>query len=168
MALSTVALLATACGGAAEDTGSGVTTAPTTGPVSEAPSAAASEQPPAKVSYRNVCEPANDGRVITTTGYLGLGVVARRDGDLTTGEPYWHVELARKPGGNGDVSVFLYEGDEPNQMAPVPEQYRPDDLKVKATNGRTVGPDDRVRVTGEASVADGVCYIDDVRRIRNL
>jgi hypothetical protein len=169
LALAVVVVVGAGCGSGASPGASTFeqTTTGAAGP-SEASTAASEPAAPTKVAYADVCDPANDNKLIRTQGFLGLGVVAQRDGDPVTGDPYWHIELARKSGGSGEVSVFLYEGDGNNQMQPVPDQYSPDDLKVKATNGDPVGPDDKVRIVGEANVGDGVCYIDPVERIRKL
>jgi hypothetical protein len=168
LALAVVVVVVAGCGSGTSP-GAGTFEQTTTGAAPSEGSTAASEPAaPTKVAYKDICTAENDNKLIRIEGYLGLGVVAQRDGDPTTGEPYWHVQLAKKPGGEGDVSVFLYEGDGKNQMKPVPDQYSPDDLKVKATNGKPVGPDDRVRIVGEANTGDGVCYIDPVEKIRKL
>jgi hypothetical protein len=168
LALAVVVAVGAGCGSEASPGAS--TFEQTTNGAAPSDGATAASEPaaPTKVAYGEVCDPSNDNKLIRTQGYLALGVVAQRDGDPVTGEPYWHIELVKKPGGEGDVSVFLYEGDGKNQMKPVPDQYSPDDLKVKATNGQPVGPDDRVRIVGEVNTGDGVCYIDPVEKIRKL
>jgi hypothetical protein len=169
LALAAVAVVGAGCGPAVSEGAETFEQTTTAGAVPSETSTQASEPPaPVKVAYKEICDVANDNKVVRIQGYLALGLVARRDGDPVTGEPYWHIQLVRKPGGDGDVSVFLYEGDGNNQMQPVPDQYSPDDLKVKATNGDPVGPDDKVRIVGEANTGDGVCYIDPVERIRKL
>ena len=120
---------------------------------------------PVPVAFNQVCQKENDNRYISVEGYLRTGVTvlcSSRNGTRACG-----LELADKPDGNSSVSVYVEEGAGNSQMQPLPKSYSPDDLKLRAKDGQTIGAQDRVRIVGTAKTTTDavnssytICYID--------
>ncbi|HEY0544210.1 MAG TPA: hypothetical protein VGC91_02345 [Pyrinomonadaceae bacterium] len=119
---------------------------------------------PVPVAFNQVCQKENDNKYISVEGYLRTGVTvlcSSRGGTRTCG-----IELAEKPDGESKINVYVEEGTGKSQMEPLPKSYSDENLKLRTTDGQTVGAQDRVRIIGTAKTATDasssytVCYID--------
>ena len=119
---------------------------------------------PVAIEFGKVCQKENDNKYISVEGYLRTGVsvlCSSRGGTRTCG-----LELSDKPDGQAKISVDVEEGTGKSQMEPLPKSYSKENLKVHTHDGSTVGPQDRVRITGTAKTATDavnssitVCYL---------
>jgi hypothetical protein len=74
------------------------------------------------------------------------------------------LSLFDPQGGDRKISTYVEQGTGANEIEQLPRGYKKEDLKVHADDGSLIGPDDRLRVTGRVSYAEGsgttVCFIN--------
>ncbi|HZX00625.1 MAG TPA: hypothetical protein VFF45_00110 [Bacilli bacterium] len=109
-------------------------------------------KPGEPVTFETFCDPKFDPTMhkgdnilkrVTIEGYL------RPQKMFTLCSNICSLDLFPEPGGKGEsISVSFFVGDDENQMAELPKQYSEKDIKIKAHDGRVVGIDQKVRVTG--------------------
>lgn len=120
---------------------------------------------PVPLAFNGVCQIENNNKYISVEGYLRTGasvLCSSREGTSTCG-----LELLEKLEGENKISVYLEEGTGNSQMEPLPKSYSRDDLKIHTRDGQTLGPQDRVRIVGNARIGGDtnnpsytICYID--------
>lgn len=117
------------------------------------------------VSFADACKPENKDKMISVDGYLGTSSVmfCNKRGIIS----YCGIDLYAKPGSGDSFTANVDVGTDANQMEQLPDQYKPEDLRIHTSDGKTVGFRDRVKVTGKISPGESSCYID-VSEIRKL
>ncbi len=98
------------------------------------------------MEYAKVCTPENNGKRVTTQGYLELGSSSFCSG--TKGEISCHLKFKEKPDSATNFAAYVMEGTGANQMEKLPPSFKPKDLKLRANDGSMVSPQDRVEITG--------------------
>lgn len=117
------------------------------------------------VSFGDACKPENKDKVIAVDGYLGVSSImfCKNRGIVR----YCGLNLYTKPGSGDHISANVDVGTEANQMEQLPEQYRPEDLKIHTADGKTLNFRDRVKVSGKVNMGGTSCWID-VSEIKKL
>jgi hypothetical protein len=117
------------------------------------------------VSFANACKEENKDKVISVDGYLGVSyvMICNSRGIMR----YCGINLYAQPGTGNSFTANVDVGSEANQMEPLPDQYKPQDLRIHTVDGKTAGFRDRVKVTGKISPGESSCYLD-VSEIRKL
>lgn len=117
------------------------------------------------VAFADACKPENKDKVVSVDGYLGVSSImfCKNRGVVR----YCGLNLYPKPGTGDGISANVDVGTEANQMEQLPEQYRPEDLKIHTADGKTLGFRDRVKITGKVNQGGTSCWID-VSEIRKL
>lgn len=93
--------------------------------------------------FASVCEKANDGKRVAVAGYLRLP-------DSFTGEDSVVLRLYATDDFDGPpIGVQIRFGTEANQVEPVPNEYRDDDLKVHLSDGSLAEFGTQVNVSGK-------------------
>ena len=122
-------------------------------------------QPPEEIGFEDVCQVAQDDKVVIVDGYFSLGAsvyCSDVSGELRCG-----LVLNSFPDGELDFSAEVMQGRRRNQMQPLESGYVEEDLQIKTANGSMIGVGDHVRVTGELLVTEDVClmYVDKIETI---
>ena len=117
------------------------------------------------VSFANACKAENKDKIISVDGYLGVSsiMICNSRGIVR----YCGINLYAQPGTGDSLTANVDVGNEANQMEQLPDQYKPQDLRIHTADGKTVGFRDRVKVTGKISPGETSCYLD-VSEIRKL
>jgi hypothetical protein len=110
------------------------------------------------VAFGDACKPENKDKVVEVEGYLGVSSImfCKNRGIVR----YCGLNLYAKPGTGDSISANVDVGTEPNQMEPLPEQYKPEDLKLHTSDGKTIGFRDRVKISGKVNMGGTSCWID--------
>ncbi len=117
------------------------------------------------VAFADACKPENKDKVVSVDGYLGVSSImfCNNRGVVR----YCGLNLYPQPGKGDGISANVDVGTEANQMEQLPEQYRPEDLKMRTADGKTIGFRDRVKISGKVSQGGTSCWID-VSEIKKL
>ena len=109
------------------------------------------------MAFEDVCQVANNHKVVAVEGYFSLGAsvyCSDVSGQLRCG-----LKFNRYPDGQMDFSADVLEGRRRNQMLPLESGYAEPDLKIKTADGSEIGVGDHVRVTGKLLVTEEVCVM---------
>jgi hypothetical protein len=118
-----------------------------------------------EVAFADACKEENKGKTVAVEGYLGVSSImfCKNRGIVR----YCGLNLYPKPGTGDGISANVDVGTEANQMEQLPEQYKPEDLKIHTSDGKTIGFRDRVKISGKVTVSGTSCWID-VSEIKKL
>lgn len=124
--------------------------------------AACAPGPGTPVELGALCLVANDGERVAVEGYIDAGSSIFCSniggGPVTCG-----LDLKEQPGDERTATVYIPEGGGGGEIESVPEDFTRATLRIHADDGTLVGLNDRVRVTGPASVVEGsespVCFV---------
>ena len=97
--------------------------------------------------FAQVCNTANDKKMIETQGFLTTGVsvlCSSRGGTETCG-----LSLKQNPSDEKGISADVETGSGANTMDKLGSGYKKEDLKIRDKAGNAVTPNDKVKVTGE-------------------
>ena len=112
-----------------------------------------------------LCKPENNDKRVSVAGHFsaaGLLTMCSTMGDKQTCSfKITKTADAEEPA----VTVSFVMGDGENQMAPLPEEFKREDIKIKALGGKIVGDRAHIKVTGRALIDEGSCQILDAERI---
>jgi hypothetical protein len=114
-------------------------------------------QPPEKIGFEDVCQVAQDDKVVIVDGYFSLGTsvyCSDVSGELRCG-----LILNSFPDGELDFSAEVMQGRRRNQMQPLESGYLEEDLQIKTADGSIIGVGEHVRVTGELFVNEDDCLM---------
>jgi hypothetical protein len=105
------------------------------------------------------CAADSDGKDVAVEGYISTGGAVscnNYDGDYRC-----MIDITEHQDATGaDAGIDVLVGDGSNQMDELPESFGDADLHVRADNGAAVASGDRVRTSGEVSVAPGdICWV---------
>jgi hypothetical protein len=114
---------------------------------------------PQMVALGAACAQDKDGSAVVVDGFVSAGSVVNCDnysGDYRCG-----LDLYENPDASGArASIDLVVGGGANQIDELPSSYSDADVKVHTDTSATVVVGDKVRATGDISVAPGgVCYV---------
>jgi hypothetical protein len=114
---------------------------------------------PQMVALGAACAQDKDGSAVVVDGFVSAGSVVSCDnysGDYRCGLDLWE-----NPDASGArASIDLVVGGGANQIDEPPKDYTDADVKVHTDSSATVVVGDKVRATGDISVAPGgVCYV---------
>lgn len=100
--------------------------------------------PPATpITYDATNSEANNGKQVSLVGYARLPVMMSVSDTML-------IELHEQADGKGKhVNFDVPIGTGANQLEKPPSRYKKEDLKLHASDGTVVGPDDKIRVSGE-------------------
>lgn len=112
--------------------------------------------PATAVDWKMAADKAYDRKRVTIEGYVALPSTSYSSGGSAQIE--LHEREAQYSGGRHFI-VRVKMGDGNNTMKELKEGYLPADLQVKDKNGKTIGFNERVRITGELSVSDSYTSI---------
>ena len=106
----------------------------------------------ASSAVADVCE-MKHGSFVAVEGFLQLPNFLTAETNSHTGITMYELSLAAQSDGNSPVITTQITGtseNEANRIADLPvDGYTQRDLKVFTANGEAVGPNDRVRISGE-------------------
>ena len=97
--------------------------------------------------FAQVCNTANNKKMIETQGYLTTGVsvlCSTKGGTSVCG-----LTLKEKPADEKGISADVEAGSGANTMDKLGSGYKKEDLKIRDKAGNPVTPNDKVKVTGE-------------------
>lgn len=117
---------------------------------------------PEPVDFAGACSAANDKKTVVTEGFIRIGSSVFCSniggGPVTCG-----LDLFDPQGGDRKFSAHVARGTGSNEVEELPRGYKKEDLKLRDNSGNLVGPNDKVRVTGKLSYAEGsgtqTCFI---------
>jgi hypothetical protein len=114
------------------------------------------EKEPAPVTLANICQ--QETRV-AVEGYLRLPLM-----NMTCKSGRCLITFYAGPGGKGawigaDVRSTAQPGSGVNAIEMPPQKYRAENLRVHLKDGRVIGQDSRVRLTGEVRKSGDSCRI---------
>jgi hypothetical protein len=109
------------------------------------------------IAFGDVCDPGHDHQRISTVGYFDVGVTVFCSD--TGGDYHCGLDFVGTPGSANVFTADILEGDRPNQMAQVPEEYSAADIRLKTADGTVIGVEQKVRITGEMLIGEGVCLM---------
>jgi hypothetical protein len=118
---------------------------------------AACSQEATEVSFEEVCDPGNDHQKISTVGYFAARAsifCSDIGGDYRCG-----MDFLDAPGSENRFTADVLEGSGRNQLAPIPESYSDADLQLRTADGSLIGLEQKVRVSGEMLIGEGVCLM---------
>jgi hypothetical protein len=69
------------------------------------------------------------------------------------------IDFVETPGSADIFTADVLEGDRPNQMMQVSEDYSAADIRLKTADGTVIGVEQEVRITGEMLIGEGVCLM---------
>jgi hypothetical protein len=110
-----------------------------------------------EVSFADVCDPSHDHAEISTVGYFETGVTvycSDSGGDYRCG-----LDFVETPGSDNKFSADILQGNRPNQIAPVPDNYTDKDIQLKTADGTVIGLGQKARITGKMLIGQGVCLM---------
>lgn len=118
----------------------------------------------ATVNHANVCDAANKDKEVTVEGYIASGKQV---------PCLWLLEASRrcgfkflsKPDDSGDKWFIVYfsEGKGNNQVETreagtqikKTTEFKPDEVKIKSSDGSIITPQDKIKVTGKVRITEG-------------
>ncbi len=122
-----------------------------------------------QVSLLDACLPANGGKDVTTSGYLGdkegSGVLCTNPGAdrMTCG-----YAVLTDPDGEKVFSAFVDQGNSKNQAEKPPSGYKKEDIKIRDDKGSVISLSDKVKLTGKMTTFDSgrgcVMAVDKIER----
>ncbi len=122
-----------------------------------------------QASLLDACLPANGGKDVTTSGYLGdkggSGVLCTNPGAdrMTCG-----YAVLTDPDGEKVFSAFIDQGKSKNQAEKPPSGYKKEDIKIRDDKGSVISLSDKVRLTGKMTTFDSgrgcVMAVDKIER----
>ncbi len=110
-----------------------------------------------EVPFADVCDPGHDHQRISTVGYFDVGVTvfcSDTGGDYRCG-----LDFVEAPGSANAFTADVLEGNQPNQLAPIPDDYTAADIQLRTADGTVIGVEQKVRITGEMLIGEGVCLM---------
>lgn len=111
----------------------------------------------ADVAFADACDPVYEDQYISTVGYFAAEssvYCSNTGGDYRCGLDFFDA-----PGSANRLTADVLEGNGRNQMAQLPDSYTDADLQIKADDGTVIGVGQRVRITGEMLIGEGVCLM---------
>ena len=108
---------------------------------------------PVEVNLLDACAPANGGKVVTTSGYLGdkggTGVMCSNPGaqPMTCG-----YSVLTGPDGEKVFSAFIVQGYSRNQAEKPEAGYKKEDIKIRDEKGSLISLSAKMRLTGMMTV----------------
>jgi hypothetical protein len=121
--------------------------------------ACSAEKPPLAVTFGNICQQEAKSQV-AVEGYLRLPMLG-----ITCKSGRCVIAFYAGPGGKGawigaDVRNTARPDSGVNAIEMPPKTYRIEDLRVHLKDGRVVGQDAKVRLTGEVTKSGNSCRIE--------
>jgi hypothetical protein len=112
---------------------------------------------PEVVAFDQVCN-EEDGKLVQTQGYLAAdsSVFCSNIGSSDVRCGFGFVAA---PGQGKSLTADVAEGSGPNQVEPIPDDFRPEAIVFHAADGGEVHVGDKVTITGKLSVAPNVCLV---------
>ncbi len=119
-------------------------------------------QSPEEVSFKEVCQIANNEKYVIIDGYFSLGTsiyCSDVSGELRCG-----LVFNNYPEGDLDFSAEVKQGRRRNHMFPLESGYLEEDLQMKTSEGSMIGVGDHVKIAGELLVTEEVClmYVESI------
>ena len=120
--------------------------------------ACAPAEPPPVVTIAEACAVENDGMPASVEGFFQVDFMVFCTDSCTVG-------FADTPGGESPLSPDIKIGTGANEIRELPDDFTEADFVVTTQDGKTVGLNDRVQLSGRMSVGTDVClmYVDQVR-----
>jgi hypothetical protein len=105
-----------------------------------------------------LCREENHYQRVALEGYVGAGsgIYCSNTGG---GPMRCGLILLPTQGATVGSAVEIREGGGDNAIEEVPEEWSLSTLRIHADDGSLVTPDERVRMTGEATVINGACFV---------
>jgi hypothetical protein len=120
---------------------------------------ACSKPPAVSVDIADACGADNDGKYISTTGFLDdKGSIFCSN---TGGRMDCSLDFIAAPGGPRVFGAEIEEGSGASEIEKFDKSYKKEDLKIHDANGGLIKLSDKVRVTGKLSVVPGsTCFME--------
>lgn len=118
-----------------------------------------------EVAIDDLCKPANNEKRVSVSGYFsseGFLTLCTTQGTKKTCSFSLRKSADQK---EPAVTIHLVIGDGENQMKDLPEEFKPSDIQIKAVDGKVVGENGHIKVTGKALIGEGSCQVLDAERI---
>ena len=111
------------------------------------------EEAPVEAHLLEACAPANGGKVVTTSGYLGdkggTGIMCSNPGAVPMTCGY---SVLIGPDGEKVFSAFIEQGFSRNQAEKLAAGYKEEDIKIRDDKGSLISLSDKVKLTGRVTV----------------
>ena len=112
------------------------------------------------VEFANACSIENEKKYIEVGGFLDArGSVFCSN--IGGGRMECGLDLKEAPAGDKKLRVEIEQGSSANSIEELPRGYKTEDIKIRDNGGNIINLADKVRLTGEMSIApDGsVCFM---------
>jgi|ERR1043166_381168 hypothetical protein len=121
--------------------------------------AACSKPPAVQVDLANACAADNDGKYISTSGFLDdKGSIFCSN---TGGRMDCSLDFIAAPGSPRVLGAEIEEGSGASEIEKFDKSYKRDDLKIRDANGALIKLTDKVTITGKLSVVPGsTCFME--------
>lgn len=107
---------------------------------------------PVETNYGAVCQPENNGKYVSVSGYLNVGELTVCRDRKSDGKTACLMELRETPNAQKGFGVSILQGGGENQMNEIPPEFKPEDIKIRAADNSPVSFADRVKITGKAEI----------------
>jgi hypothetical protein len=119
------------------------------------------------VDINNICVADNEKKYVSTSGYLDdRGSIFCSN--IGGGRMNCGLDVVASPGGKRVLGADIEEGSGADEIEKLPSGYKREDIKIHDNKGAVISLADKVKLTGEMSIApDGsVCFmkVDKIER----
>ena len=112
-----------------------------------------------RVELANACVGENDGRYVTTSGYLdpSLSIYCSNTGG---GPVRCSLDVVAKKGDKRVMGADIQKGSSADEIEELPSGYKDSDVKVHDNSGAIINLSDKITLTGKISVVPGsTCFM---------
>jgi hypothetical protein len=114
---------------------------------------------PQMMSLAAACASGNDGSAVAVEGFVSAGGSVSCN-NIGGGDYRCNIDLTENADASGaKAGMDIVVGSDHNQMDEPPSSFTDADVKVHTDSGAQAGVGDRVRATGDVSVAPDVCFV---------
>lgn len=107
----------------------------------------------------NACVGENDGRYVTTSGYLDPSVSIFCS-NIGGGPVRCGLDLIAKKGDKRVMGADIQKGSSGDEIEELPSGYKDSDVKIHDNSGAIINLADKVTITGKLSVVPGsTCFM---------
>ncbi len=114
--------------------------------------AIACQKMPVVIDYQGVCQPENNGKYVTVSGYFDVDDLTICRDRNNSGKIACLMRLREKADDPKSFGAFIDEGGGANQMEELKRDFRLEDIKIHAADGSLIALSDRVKITGNIEI----------------